>query len=77
MLRSLNRYIKDNEFSINILENLININNFLDITILEPTKIVLEIPYGYLRIYGNDLIIKKLLDKEIVITGTIKSLEFN
>ena len=42
MLKSLNKYIKDNEFSINILENLININNFLDITILEPNKIVLE-----------------------------------
>ena len=77
MLRSLNRYIKDNEFSINILEDIININNFLDITILEPNKIVLQTPKGYLRIFGNDLIIKKLLDKEIVIEGTISSLEFN
>ena len=77
MLKSINKYIKDNEFSINILENFININNFLDITILESNKIVLEIPYGYLRIFGSNLIIKKLLDKEITIIGSINSLEFS
>lgn len=77
MLKSINRFIKNNEFSINILNNLININNFIDITILESNKIVLEIPNGYLRIFGSNLIIKKLLDNEIVIIGTISSLEFN
>ena len=76
MLKSINKFIKNNEFSINILENLININNFLDIIILESDKIVLEIPSGFLKITGNDLIIKKLLDSELLITGTIKSLEF-
>lgn len=76
MLKSINKFIKNNEFSINILENLININNFLDIIILESDKIVLKIPSGFLRITGNDLIIKKLLDSELLITGTIKSLEF-
>jgi len=77
MLKSINKYIKNNEFSINILNNLININNFIDITILESNKIVLEIPNGYLRIFGKDLIIKKLLNKEILIAGSIDSLEFN
>ena len=76
MLKSINKFIKNNEFSINILENLININNFLDIIILESDKIVLKIPSGFLKITGNDLIIKKLLDSELLITGTIKSLEF-
>ena len=76
MLKSINGFIKNNEFSINILNNLININNFIDITILESNKIVLEIPNGYLRIFGSDLIIKKLLDNEILITGIISSLEF-
>ena len=77
MLKSINRYIKNNEFSVNILENYININNFIDITVLESNKIVLEIPNGYLRILGNNLIIKKLLNNEVVITGFINSLEFN
>ena len=72
MLKSINKFIKNNEFSINILENLININNFIDIIILESDKIVLKIPSGFLKITGNDLIIKKLLDSELLITGTIK-----
>ena len=62
MLKSINKFIKNNEFSINILENLIDINNFIDIVILETEKIVLQIPSGYLRIYGNNLVIKKLLN---------------
>ena len=77
MLKSLNKYLKNNEFSINILDNLIDINNFIDIIVLEPNKIVLSIPSGYLKIFGSNLTINKLLDNEITITGTIKSMEFN
>ncbi len=76
MLKSLNKYIKNNEFSVNILDNLVDINNFIDIIVLESNKIVLSIPKGMLRIYGNDLTIKRLLDHEILINGNICSLEF-
>ena len=76
MLKSINKIIKNNEFSINIIDNNIDVNNFIDITILEQNKIVLEIPNGYLRIFGNNLTIKKLLDNEILINGEISSLEF-
>ena len=76
MLKSINKFIKNNEFSVNILENSIDINNFIDIVILESEKIVLQIPSGYLRIFGSNLVIKKLLNNEILINGTIISLEF-
>ena len=76
MLKSINKYLKNNEFSINILSNFIDINNFLDIIVLEPNKIVLSYTDGFLRIFGNNLTIKKLLDNEIVINGIIKSIEF-
>ena len=76
MLKSINKYLKNNEFSINILENIIDINNFIDIIVLEPNKIVLSIPSRVLKIYGSDLTINKLLDNEITITGTIKAMEF-
>ena len=76
MLKSINKYIKNNEFSINIIENDIDVNNFIDITILEQNKIVLQIPNGYLRIFGSYLTIKRLLDNEILINGEISSMEF-
>ena len=76
MLKSINKYIKNNEFSINILKDFIDINNFIDIIVLESNKIILQIPWGYLRIFGNNLTIKKLLDKEMVINGEIKNVEF-
>ena len=77
MLKSINKFISNNDFSINIINNQIDINNFIDIIILESKKIVLQIPLGYLVIIGNDLVIKRLLNKEILINGTIKSLELN
>ena len=76
MLKSINRIIKNDEFSINVLKDFVHINNFIEIVVLEPNKIVLKIPYGLLRIFGNNLLIKKLLDKEIAISGSIKSIEF-
>ena len=77
MLKSIYKFISNNDFSINIINNQIDINNFIDIIILESKKIVLQIPLGYLVIIGNDLVIKRLLNKEILINGTIKSLELN
>lgn len=77
MLKSINKYIKNNEFSINILDNLININNYIDIIVLESNKIVLDTPLGYLRIFGDNLTIKKILDNELLINGLLYSLEIN
>ena len=76
MLKSINRIIKNDEFSINVLKDFVHINNFIEIVVLEPNKIVLKISYGLLRIFGNNLLIKKLLDKEIAISGSIKSIEY-
>ena len=70
MLKSINKYIKNNEFSINI-------NNYTDIIVLESNKIVLDTPLGYLRIYGDNLTINKILDNELLINGLLYSLEIN
>ncbi len=76
MLKSINKFISNNDFSINILNNSIDINNFIDIVILESDKIILQIPSGYLKIVGNNLVIKKLLNNEILINGSLSFLEF-
>ena len=76
MLKSINKFISNNDFSINIMNNSIDINNFIDIIILESNKVLLSIPSGYLYIFGNDLVIRKLLNNEILINGSIISLEF-
>lgn len=75
MLKKMIDYIKDEEFSINITKNKINIINFKQILILEDKKIVIISPYNKIIIKGEKLSINKLLEDEILISGNFNSIE--
>lgn len=75
MLKSLNKYIKNNEFSINIWSNFININNFTDIIILEDNKVIVTILERKIIINGENICINKLLDNELLLSGKFSSIE--
>ena len=75
MINNLINYIKNEEFVINLWKNKINIVNFKEIVILEEDKIVITSPNGKVTIRGNNLSINKLLDNELLITGTFNSIE--
>jgi len=71
----LRDYIKDNEFRINIFDNKVNITNYLDLIVLESSRISIKSPKGIVVIKGNDLTVNRLLDSEILLSGNIKSIE--
>lgn len=75
MLKSLNRYVKNDEFSINIWDNFININNFTDVPILEENKVVVTYLDKRIIIKGEKIIIKKLLDNEILLSGKFTTID--
>ena len=75
MLKSITNYIKNNDFSLSLWNKTIYINNFIDILVLDPDKIVISIPDGKIIIKGSNLLISKLLDKEILLSGCFKSIE--
>ena len=75
MFKGIVNYVKEDDFSIKIWNNKINIVNFKDIVILEDTKVVILSPDGKVVIRGNNLSINKLLDNELLITGIIISIE--
>ena len=68
-------YIKDNEFRINIYENKLNIVNYMDLLLMEENKIIINSSLGIVTINGNNLIVKKLLNKELLIIGQVNKLE--
>ncbi len=76
MLKNIIRYVKNDDFYINIWKNRINIVNFKEIVVLEENKIVILSPYNKVIIKGSNLSINKLLDSEILITGTFTLIEF-
>ena len=69
-------YIKDDRFNITLTNDMINVNNYLEINYMEEDKISLRYKKGTLLIIGKKLVVKKLLDNEILITGDILELDF-
>ena len=75
MFDGLMSYIKDEEFRINIYHNKINIVNYLDVISLDEDRVSIKYNEGNIVIKGEDLLVKKILDKEILIIGSIKLIE--
>ena len=75
MFDGLVSYIKDEEFRINIYHNKINIVNYLDVISLDEDRVSIKYNEGNIVIKGEDLLVKKILDKEILIIGSIKLIE--
>lgn len=75
MLKSLNRYIKNNEFSINIWNKHVAINNFIDILSLEEDCIIASFSSGLVKITGNNISINRLSNNELLLCGDIKSIK--
>lgn len=76
MFRKVFEYVEDNKLKITIYKNKIDILNYNKIIILEDEKIVIDCKEMVISIKGKSLNINKLYDKEILISGTITSIEF-
>ncbi len=76
MLDGIKDYIFDSTFKITILKGQIDIINYKDIDHFDDNKIIIRYDNETLVIKGEELIITKLLDDEILINGKIKLVEF-
>lgn len=74
MLKSINKFIINNEYSINIWKNYIEINNFTDVILLEDNEVIIEIDKKIIKIKGKEIYIKKLVDKEILLSGDFETI---
>ena len=72
----LREYIYDDKFQIWIINNNINILNYIEIISFSDTKVIIKCPSNTLCINGNNLIISKLLKDELLIKGKIINIEF-
>lgn len=73
---NLNTYLNDDNFKLKIYNNSIYIDNYINIETLNETKITLKCSKSIIIIEGNDFVIKKLIDKEILFTGDISNIKF-
>lgn len=76
MFNNIRNYLNDSKWKINIFDNKINIVNYLDIITLEDTRISIKCNDCNIIVKGKNLTVNKLLDNEMLIIGTILSVEF-
>ncbi len=75
MFERVKEYIKDDEFRLVLFSDRVYIINYLEILTLNNKRISINNGNNLIVIKGEDLVLNKLLDKEILITGKILTIE--
>jgi len=75
-MSGIRSYILENDTKITIVNNKLNITNYIDIGHFDSNKIVVKLIDKEIVVKGNELVVSKLLDKEILITGIFNNIEF-
>ncbi len=76
MLRDLRNYIMESDFRVNYITGKVDIVNYECIDHFDDSKVMVRYDKGLVIIKGENLIIAKLLNDEILVSGIIKSIEF-
>ena len=75
MFNRVKEYINDNEFILTVFEDRVYAMNYLKIVSLEEERISFLTTKGRIIIKGKDLCLNKLLDDEVLISGTVSNIE--
>ena len=75
-INGIRSYILENETKITIVGNKINITNYIDIGHFDSEKIIVKLNKKNITIKGNNLVVSKLMNDEILITGNFNNIEF-
>ncbi len=72
IFKSLSNFLYDKEYFIALYENEVYVYNYYDIIFLGEEKIILDFAKFNLLIKGQNLLVKQLDKKEMLIGGIIK-----
>lgn len=72
----LRNYFLENEFKVTYFQNKVNIVNYESIEHFDSNKIIVRKNNESIIINGNNLVVSKLLNDEILIEGKISNIEF-
>lgn len=75
LTKRVRNYLLDEEFNMRVLKNKINIVNYESIGYFDNDQIIINYIDGEIKIKGENLVVSKLLNKEILISGIIKTIE--
>ena len=76
LVDGIRSYVLESDTKIVIVNNKLNITNYIDIGHFDTNKIIVKLKNKDIVIKGDNLVVSKLLDNEILITGDFNSIEF-
>ena len=75
MLEKISNYVNDKEFRLTLYNDKIHIINYKKIISLENNYLSILCLNKKILVTGNNLILSKILDNELLIKGTINNIE--
>ncbi len=75
MLEKINNYLDNKDLKITLFNNKLNILNYEKLISIEKEYISVKYKNQIIRIKGEELKLKKILENELLIIGKIKILE--
>ncbi len=75
LFNKLDRIITDRTYKIIIKENIIDIINYIEIKDFTNKKIIIKHDKGLTTINGDNLVVSRMQDNEVLIEGKITTLE--
>ena len=75
IIKNFRSYLLEDDFKINIFKNKIDIINYDHIGSIDTNKINIYYEDGEIIITGKNLSLLKMVDNELLISGTINNLE--
>ena len=75
IFNKLDRYLTDKDYKIIIKNNYLNIINYNEVKDFSNTRIIVSSRNSTTTIIGENLVISKMQDNEILITGKIETIE--
>jgi sporulation protein YqfC len=75
IIDGIRNYVIEQEFEIRIINNKVDVINYKDIGHFDSNKVIINYSDGSVVIRGNNLVVSKLMNDEILIGGEIKGLE--
>lgn len=75
LVNNIRSFLLEDDFEIRIYKNKVNIVNYDSIGHFDSNKIIIYYNAGNILIKGENLVVSKLLNDEVLITGTIQNIE--
>lgn len=75
IINKFRSYILEDEFSMNVSKDKIDIMNYTTIGQIDTNKMIIYYDGGVIIINGKNLTLLKMLDDEILISGSISNIE--